>query len=108
MKKRLTDIEKAIDELQEKADSKTKTNKINNLIQEQRKIEESIRESSFDLPSSFVGKVTWFEDGTMTIELNGRIFNYCNVPRRVFESFKGAGSKGAFFVRNIRGIYECQ
>ncbi len=65
------------------------------------------REDSFQAPSSVIGKVVWFEDQTMTIEINGRVFNYCGVPRRVFESFKGADSKGAFFVRSIRGIFEC-
>lgn len=65
------------------------------------------REDSFDMPSSFIGKVVYFEDQTMTISIGGRIFNYCNVPRRTFESFKGADSKGAFFSRNIRNQLEC-
>jgi len=107
MVKRLEDIEIAITQLQEKITTDSNIKQTNRLIEEQRNIEESIRESSFDLPSSFIGKVTWFEDGGMTIFIGEKIYNYCGVPRRVFESFKGAGSKGAFFVRNIRGIYEC-
>ncbi len=65
------------------------------------------REVDFDLPSSFVGKVTWFEDLTMTIILNGKTYNYCGVPRRIFEGFRSASSKGAFFNRIIKGIFDC-
>ncbi len=65
------------------------------------------REDSFNEPSSVVGRVVWFEDQTMTIQLRGKTYNFCNVPRRIFESFKGADSKGAFFVRLIRGQFDC-
>lgn len=65
------------------------------------------REDSFEQPSVVVGKVVWFEDQTMTISLRGTVYNFCGVPRRVFESFSGAGSKGAFFVRSIRGQFNC-
>lgn len=65
------------------------------------------REDSFNAPSSFVGKVTWFEDQTMTINLSGTVYNFCSVPRRTFEAFRGANSKGAFFTRNIKGQHDC-
>ena len=65
------------------------------------------REDSFNEPSSVVGRVVWFEDQTMTIQLRGRTYNFCSVSRRTFESFKGADSKGAFFARIIRGQFDC-
>jgi len=39
----------------------------------------------------------------MTIEINGRIYNYCGISRREFESFKGSPSKGSAFNRFIKG-----
>ncbi|MBL4818006.1 MAG: KTSC domain-containing protein [Deltaproteobacteria bacterium] len=42
----------------------------------------------------------------MSIELPGRTYNYCNITRRNFDSFEGAGSKGAYFNRHIKGL-EC-
>lgn len=67
-----------------------------------------IREDAFELPSSFIGIVTWFEDETMTISISGKIFNYCNVSRQMFVRFRNAGSKGRFFNNNIRSIKECR
>jgi len=70
--------------------------------------EEEEREKDFTQSSSFVGHVVYSPDlSTMEISLNGRIYGFCNVPERVFTSFKGAGSKGAFFNRSIKGLYNC-
>lgn len=63
----------------------------------------NVREDSFNHESSFIGTVTWYEDQTMTIEIKGKIYNYCGISRREFESFKGAPSKGAAFNRFIKG-----
>lgn len=66
------------------------------------------REPSFDMSSSFVGKVTYTPDfQTMEISLSGKIYGFCGVPERTFDSFEGAGSKGAFFNRNIKGQFDC-
>ena len=66
------------------------------------------REPSFDMPSSFVGKVTYSPDfQTMEINLNGKVFGFCNIPERVFDSFEGASSKGAFFNREIKQQFDC-
>jgi len=43
----------------------------------------------------------------MRIILNGVIYNFCNVPERIFDSFSGADSKGAFFNRNIKTQFDC-
>ncbi len=66
------------------------------------------REPSFDEPSSFVGRVIYTpEIQTMEINLNGRVYGFCGVPERTFDSFEGAGSKGAFFNRAIKGQFDC-
>lgn len=66
------------------------------------------REPTFQNPSSFVGLVTYFPDTQdMIIVLNGKPYNYCNVPQRTFDAFKGADSPGAFYNRNIKGLLTC-
>lgn len=66
------------------------------------------RQPSFTQPSSFVGTVTYspfFQK--MGIELPGKLYSFCRVPERIFDSFQGAASKGAFFNRNIKGQFNC-
>ena len=66
------------------------------------------REPTFQNPSSFIGLVTYFPDTQdMIVVLNGKPYNYCNVPQRVFDAFKGADSPGAYYNRNIKGILVC-
>lgn len=66
------------------------------------------REPTFQNPSSFVGLVTYFPDTQdMIVVLNDKPYNYCNVPQRTFDAFKGADSPGAFYNRNIKGILVC-
>ena len=66
------------------------------------------REKSFNLTSSFVGKVTYTpESNTLEITLNGQVYGFCRVPERIYDSFKGASSKGAFFTRIIKGQFDC-
>tara|TARA_R110002020_G_scaffold42971_5_gene125362 strand:+ start:4629 stop:4763 length:135 start_codon:yes stop_codon:yes gene_type:complete len=44
----------------------------------------------------------------MEVYLNGeKWYDFCNVPERKFDSWKGADSKGAFFNRNIKGQHDC-
>ncbi len=63
---------------------------------------------AFTHSSSFIGNVRYnTETLEMRILLNGKAYNFCNVPRRVYDAFEGAGSKGAFFARNIRTLYDC-
>jgi len=63
---------------------------------------------AFTASSSFVGNVRYNrETQGMRILLNGKPFNFCNVPERVFDAFEGANSKGAFFARNIRTQFDC-
>ena len=66
------------------------------------------RFKSFDPDSSFVGTVKYDQDNqSMQIELNGKKYDFCNVEERLFDSFSGAGSKGAFFNREIKSLHNC-
>lgn len=66
------------------------------------------REPTFQNPSSFVGLVTYFPDTQdMIVVLNGKPYNYCNVPQRIFDAFSGADSPGAYYNRNIKGLLTC-
>jgi len=69
---------------------------------------EEQREKDFDAPSSFVGNVVYTPElQTMEITLNGKRYDYCSIPERIFEGFRGASSKGEFYNRSIKGIYSC-
>ena len=63
---------------------------------------------SFTHSSSFVGNVLWDrESREMDILLNGNKYHFCRVSERLFDSFEGAGSKGAFFNREIKTLHDC-
>ena len=63
---------------------------------------------AFTASSSFVGNVRYDRDEqSMRILLNGIPYQFCNVPERIFDSFEGANSKGAFFNRNIKTQFDC-
>jgi len=66
------------------------------------------RQPSFNQPSSFVGQVEYFpEDLSMEVLLNGKLYAFCNVSERLYDSFEGAGSKGVFFNREIKTLHDC-
>lgn len=63
---------------------------------------------SFTHSSSFVGNVLWDrESQEMDILLNEKKYHFCDVSERLFDSFEGASSKGAFFNRIIKGLHDC-
>ncbi len=67
-----------------------------------------VRFKAFTHSSSFVGNVKYDQDNqSMEIILNGRTYNFCNVSERLFDSFQGADSKGAFFNREIKTLHDC-
>lgn len=37
----------------------------------------------------------------------GRTYDFCNVPRQIYEDFLSASSKGTYYHKNIRGRYQC-
>jgi len=66
------------------------------------------RFKAFTHSSSFIGNVRFDQDEqSMRMILNGKVYNFCNVPERVYDSFEGANSKGAFFNRIIKGQFDC-
>ena len=63
---------------------------------------------AFTTSSSFVGNVRYDHDTQeMTMILNGKEYDFCNVPSRKFETLKGAASVGAAFNREIKGQHDC-
>ena len=63
---------------------------------------------AFTHSSSFVGNVRYDrEEQEMEIILNGKRYQYCGVPQRTFDGFKGADSKGRFYNRFIKNQFNC-
>jgi len=63
---------------------------------------------TFDHSSSFVGRVVYEKaDKEMLIVLGDRIYNFCSVPRQIYDGFRKANSKGKFFNEAIKGIWDC-
>ena len=55
-----------------------------------------------------MGNVLWDRESLgMNIILNGKTYSFCNVSERLFDSFEGANSKGAFFNREIKTLHDC-
>ena len=50
-----------------------------------------------------------YEARSKTLEVefqSGSVYDYREVPRDVYESFLASSSKGRFFARRIRNLYE--
>ena len=63
---------------------------------------------AFTHSSSFIGNVVWDrESREMEILLNGNKYHFCRVSERLYDSFEGADSKGAFFNREIKTLHDC-
>ena len=62
----------------------------------------------FDQPSSFVGNVV-YEKATeeMLIVLGDRVYNFCSVPRVIYDGFRKASSKGKYFNSFIKELWDC-
>lgn len=62
---------------------------------------------SFRPSSSNIDEATYDEDTqTLTVSFSsGSTYDYHNVDRAVWQSFKNAPSAGQFFQRTIRGFY---
>jgi len=69
---------------------------------------QEVRFKAFTHSSSFVGNVKYDQDNqSMEIILNGSTYDFCNVSERLYDSFEGANSKGAFFNREIKTLHDC-
>ncbi len=63
---------------------------------------------TFDQASSFIGTVVYDDERQeMFITIGPTVYTFCNVPERKFDGFEGAGSKGAFFNREIKEQHNC-
>lgn len=63
---------------------------------------------AFTHSSSFIGNVQYnTETLEMSMILNGKTYTFCNVSRRLYDSFEGSNSKGGFFNRIIKGLHDC-
>lgn len=63
---------------------------------------------TFDHSSSFVGRVTYEKaDESMEIVLDDAIYQFCSVPRQIYNGFREAGSKGKFFNSRVKGLWDC-
>lgn len=46
--------------------------------------------------------------GRMRIQTDkGKVYDFCRVPKSVFDSFLSSGSKGQFYDTYIRDRYQC-
>lgn len=63
----------------------------------------------FNQFSSFVGEVQYdTETNQMFVDLNGKTYVFCNVPRFIFDEFKdGRRSKGKYFNSVLKGGFQC-
>jgi len=49
-----------------------------------------------------------YDNGSMKITFNqGKTYNYCNVPKTVFDDFLNASSVGRYYDLNIKNKYNC-
>lgn len=47
-----------------------------------------------------------YENGTLEIAFNsGSVYQYMNVPEKIYQALMSADSKGRYFYRHIRKIY---
>lgn len=60
------------------------------------------------MPSSVVAAMTYDRDScTLRVRfVSGMVYDYRNVPEKVFKAMKSATSKGTFLNQHIKGNYE--
>jgi hypothetical protein len=66
------------------------------------------RPASITIPidSAWIGSVTYASDATLTVRVRrGTVYRYFTVPRAIFEAFRTAPSKGAYFTHRIRNAF---
>jgi hypothetical protein len=67
-----------------------------------------MRPTSTTIPvdSSWIESVTYAADATLTVRFRrGTVYRYFTVPRAIFEAFRTAPSKGAYFTQCIRNTF---
>ncbi|MBU2177666.1 MAG: KTSC domain-containing protein [Gammaproteobacteria bacterium] len=63
-----------------------------------------------DVESSNIEAIGYVEEtkGMLVQFKNGSVYRYADVPAKVFEDFKGAGSKGKYLNEHIKGAYAAE
>jgi hypothetical protein len=63
------------------------------------------------VPSTAISRIA-YEDETRTLSVwfreSGELYRYYEVPRRIYDAFRKAGSKGRFFNHYIKDRYPFQ
>ena len=70
--------------------------------------EQVYKSSHLFMPSSVVAAMT-YDPGSSTLRVrfvSGMVYDYKNVPEKVFKQMKHAPSKGTFLNQHIKGNYE--
>ncbi len=59
------------------------------------------------MPSSVISKIQYDTDSSTlrVIFVSGSIYDYLNVPEKIFNAMKRAASKGTYLNLNIKGHY---
>ena len=60
------------------------------------------------MPSSVIAAMKYYPDTSTlrVIFVSGIVYNYKNVPQKVYEAMKAASSKGKFLNEQIKGKYK--
>ena len=60
------------------------------------------------MPSTVISKFFYDEDSHILkiVFVSGMIYEYKNVPVKVYEAMKASGSKGIYFNQHIKGKFE--
>jgi hypothetical protein len=62
--------------------------------------------TTIPVDSSWIRSVTYAADATLTVRFRrGTVYRYFTVPRTIFEEFRTASSKGAYFTHRIRNAF---
>jgi hypothetical protein len=62
------------------------------------------------MPSTVIRALSYDDvTGTLFVTfVDGDLYAYLGVPRAIYDDFRGARSKGAYFSRKVRNTYPCR
>jgi len=77
-------------------------------VEEWRHVLGEQRFRAFTASSSFVENIRYDRDLQQIVGILGGVeYTWCGVPERIFDAWEGAGSKGAFSGREVKGQFDC-
>ena len=56
--------------------------------------------------SAWIGLVC-YQNGTMSVQMQGSTYKFCNVPSGTFAAFVNSSSPGTYYDQQIRHRYRC-